>query len=54
MTVPGSEPELHAYLIAGEPSGDVIGARLIEALRAGGPVRLSGVGGGEMEKARMS
>ena len=51
MTAPGSEPELHAYLIAGEPSGDVIGARLIEALRAEGPVRLSGVGGAEMEKA---
>ncbi|MBO6783163.1 MAG: lipid-A-disaccharide synthase [Alphaproteobacteria bacterium] len=43
--------KLHVYLIAGEPSGDVIGARLIEALRAGGGVRLSGVGGPEMARA---
>ena len=38
---------LHVYVIAGEPSGDVIGARLIEALTAavGPDLRVSGVGG---------
>lgn len=39
---------LHLYVIAGEPSGDVIGARLIEALRAGGDIEVSGIGGPEM------
>ncbi len=45
--------KLHVYLIAGEPSGDVIGANLIRALQAecGGDLRLSGVGGSEMEGA---
>ena len=42
---------LHVYIIAGEPSGDVIGARLIAALRDGGEVTVSGVGGPEMEAA---
>ncbi|MBT4771322.1 MAG: lipid-A-disaccharide synthase [Rhodospirillaceae bacterium] len=44
---------LHVYVIAGEPSGDVIGARLIEALTAavGPDLRVSGVGGPEMEAA---
>ena len=43
---------LHVYVIAGEPSGDVIGARLIEALSASRPdLRVSGVGGPEMEAA---
>ena len=43
----------HVYVIAGEPSGDVIGGRLIEALsRTAGPgLRISGVGGPEMEAA---
>lgn len=43
----------HVYLIAGEPSGDVIGGRLIEALSAtaGPSLRVSGVGGPEMEAA---
>jgi lipid-A-disaccharide synthase len=38
------------YLIAGEPSGDVIGARLMRALRErlGGRVRFAGVGGERM------
>ena len=38
------------YLIAGEPSGDVIGARLMRALRQrlGGKVRFAGVGGERM------
>jgi lipid-A-disaccharide synthase len=42
----------HIYLIAGEPSGDRLGARLISALKAetGGECQVSGVGGPEMEK----
>ncbi|MEQ8967201.1 MAG: lipid-A-disaccharide synthase [Azospirillaceae bacterium] len=40
---------LHVFLIAGEPSGDVLGARLMAALRSmtggGQGVRFSGVGG---------
>ncbi|MFT7570990.1 MAG: lipid-A-disaccharide synthase [Paracoccaceae bacterium] len=41
------------WLIAGEPSGDLIGARLIEALnkRAGGHFRITGIGGEAMESA---
>lgn len=42
---------LHVYIIAGEPSGDVIGARLITALRDVGEVTVSGIGGPEMEAA---
>lgn len=39
------------WLIAGEPSGDLIGARLIAALRerTGGSVRIAGVGGDAMK-----
>ena len=42
----------HIYLIAGEPSGDRLGARLISALKAktGGDCQVSGIGGPEMEK----
>jgi lipid-A-disaccharide synthase len=49
----GPADGLHIYIIAGEPSGDVIGGRLIEALRttAGTNLRVSGVGGPEMEAA---
>lgn len=38
------------YLVAGEPSGDVLGARLMQALkeRTGGNVRFAGVGGESM------
>ncbi|MGD1880052.1 MAG: lipid-A-disaccharide synthase [Kiloniellaceae bacterium] len=38
------------FLIAGEPSGDLLGARLMAALRAetGGRVRFAGVGGEQM------
>jgi len=46
-----SDESLHVYIVAGEPSGDVIGARLIEALRADGDIRVSGIGGPEMEAA---
>ena len=37
-------------LVAGEPSGDVLGARLMTALRraTGGKVRLEGIGGEQM------
>jgi lipid-A-disaccharide synthase len=49
----GPNDGLHVYLIAGEPSGDVIGGRLIEALNAtaGSNFSVSGVGGPEMEAA---
>lgn len=41
------------WLIAGEPSGDLIGARLIDLLnkRAGGRLRVTGIGGEAMEAA---
>lgn len=40
------------YLIAGEPSGDAIGGRLMAALAAetGGRIRFAGVGGNHMEQ----
>ncbi|MEI6559176.1 MAG: lipid-A-disaccharide synthase [Rhodospirillaceae bacterium] len=46
-------PPLTLFVIAGEPSGDVLGARLIGALKAraaaeGRPLRLLGVGGPRM------
>ena len=40
-----------AYLIAGEPSGDMLGMRLMRALKASEPdIRFAGVGGENMEK----
>ncbi|MEM8699763.1 MAG: lipid-A-disaccharide synthase [Pseudomonadota bacterium] len=43
------------YLIAGEPSGDRLGAALIEALKAEAPdVRFSGLGGPQMQAAGLS
>ncbi len=41
---------MHVFLIAGEPSGDLIGARLMTALRRklGDQVRFSGIGGPQM------
>jgi lipid-A-disaccharide synthase len=53
---PSAEAPLHVYIIAGEPSGDVIGGRLIAALREScdGQLRVSGVGGPEMERAGLS
>lgn len=36
------------FLIAGEPSGDLLGARLMAALKTGGVVRFAGVGGPRM------
>jgi lipid-A-disaccharide synthase len=43
------------FLVAGEPSGDALGARLISALeaRTGGRVRFAGVGGPAMAAAGM-
>lgn len=47
----GARRPLHIALIAGEPSGDALGARLMSALRreAGAGVRFSGVGGEHMQ-----
>lgn len=44
-----AEPPL-VYLVAGEPSGDILGARLMRALkeRTGGAIRFAGVGGESM------
>lgn len=43
---------LHVMLVAGEPSGDALGARLMAALRSetGGDIRFSGVGGQNMKR----
>lgn len=47
------EPPLHAFVVAGEPSGDNMGARIMVALaeRCGGPVAFSGLGGPHMVAA---
>jgi lipid-A-disaccharide synthase len=44
------------YLVAGEASGDALGARLIRALReeTGGTVRIAGIGGVEMQTEGLS
>jgi len=48
--------EPHIFLVAGEPSGDSLGARLMAALReqTEGRVRFSGIGGAEMEAEGLS
>ena len=48
MTAPGNPPLI--WVIAGEPSGDLIGARFIAALREanGGRVNVVGIGGEAM------
>lgn len=43
-----AEPTRHFYIIAGEPSGDNLGASLMAALQAQGPAEFDGVGGMEM------
>ena len=47
--------DLHVFLVAGEPSGDQLGARLMAALKSemGGKVRFSGIGGPYMEAEGM-
>ena len=55
--VPGrSDKNPHICLIAGEPSGEHMGAGLLTALieETGGEVRFSGIGGVEMAKAGVS
>ncbi len=50
MTLSQQSPHHHIYMIAGEASGDILGARLMKKLRdkTGGAVRFSGIGGAEM------
>ena len=50
MTSPPADPPL-IFVVAGEPSGDAIGARLMAALKreTGGAVRFAGIGGTRME-----
>ncbi len=44
-------PPLHIMLVAGEPSGDLLGAQLMQQLgRLAGTVKFSGVGGAAMER----
>lgn len=52
MTAPGAVRPLHVFLVAGEESGDRLGAPLMRALKArhGGELIFSGVGGHEMER----
>ena len=39
------------YLIAGEPSGDMLGARLMRALKENNPdIEFQGIGGDNMQK----
>ncbi len=47
---------LRIYMIAGEPSGDALGGRLIEALQkdSGRPIALSGIGGERMTEAGLA
>lgn len=47
---PALASELHVFLVAGEPSGDLLGGRLMAALRqlAPVPIRFAGIGGVRM------
>jgi lipid-A-disaccharide synthase len=51
MNPPGEPKSPLIYIIAGEPSGDVLAARLMAALKAetGGRIRFAGIGGERME-----
>ena len=51
-----TDPVPHVFLVAGEASGDELGARLIRALTAetAGAIRLDGVGGPKMEAAGLT
>lgn len=50
MSGPAQRP-LRLVMVSGEPSGDRLGAPLIRALAARGPVEVSGVGGPLMQEA---
>lgn len=52
--LPAAKP-LHVFIIAGEPSGDALGSRVMAALKreTGGLIRFSGVGGPMMEAEGM-
>jgi lipid-A-disaccharide synthase len=53
--VSDGNPGLHVFLVAGEESGDRLGAALMEALKSLAPgVRFSGVGGRQMIAAGLS
>lgn len=51
--VTGAGDKIHICLLAGEPSGDHMGAALMSELvaRSGGNIRFSGIGGSEMSAA---
>ena len=52
MTAPSASRPLRLFLVAGEPSGDALGAALIAGLRQLVPgVQVTGIGGPEMEAA---
>ena len=55
MTSTAEQP-LHVFLVAGEPSGDQLGARVMAALKeeTGGAIRFSGIGGPQMEAEGLS
>ena len=48
-----TDKKLKVYIIAGEPSGDLLGSRFMRAMvkKTGGQVEFYGVGGESMEKA---
>lgn len=45
---------MRLFILAGEPSGDRLGAALIEDLRQRGPLELSGIGGPDMAAAGLA
>ena len=51
-----NRPDLHVFLIAGEESGDRLGAALMRALkqRTGATLRISGIGGSQMAAQGLS
>jgi lipid-A-disaccharide synthase len=50
MTAEQTEKDLHIFIVTGEPSGDLLGAKLMQGLkiRTEGRVRFSGIGGERM------